>query len=225
MQEGSVDERTRGKDKDEREMPAGETEEEYGNKRKMVGKEDTMRVCGKRRKKKKKKIKIRGAPLAISLHPSLLSSPSPSHPHPLFLSGSHSLLLSPTPLLLSFFSTPLPFFFSPLAPFSPTSLSPLLLLTPSLVCLLIRAGGTIVPLLPVFGNPGLKQSLFTQAVAEPGPSPSLQPGQVWLSLFRKCYNKPLSQPLRLIHSPLSFRSLPPSLSPTLPPLSLFHSHN
>lgn len=100
-------------------------------------------------------------------------------------------------------------FYPPLLPSCPffTHLpTPLLLLTPSLGHrLLIRAGGTIVPSLPVFGNPGLKQSLFTQAVAQPGPSPSLQLGQVWLSLFHKCYNKPLSQPRRLMHSPLPFR--------------------
>lgn len=95
---------------------------------------------------------------------------------------------------------------SPPRPFSTYLPSPLLLLTPSLVRLLIRAGGTIVPLLPLFGNPGLKQTLFTQAVAQPGPSPSLQLGQVWLSLFSKCYNKPLSQPPKLICSPLSFHS-------------------
>lgn len=113
----------------------------------------------------KKKIKIREAPLAISLHPSLfLHIPLP--PHPLFLSGSHSILLCPTPLLFT------PFF--PFCPFYTHLPSLLLLLTPSLLCLLIRAGGTIVPLLPVFGNPGLKQSLFTQAVAQPGPSSSLQ---------------------------------------------------
>lgn len=45
---------------------------------------------------------------------------------------------------------------------------------PHLLCLLIRAGGTIVPLLALFGNPGLKQSLFTQPVAQPEPSSSLQ---------------------------------------------------
>lgn len=124
-------------------------------------------------------------------------------------------IFSPTPLLF----TPL----LPSCPFFTHLPSPLLLLTTSLVCLLIRAGGTIVPLLPVFGNPALKQSLFTQAVAQPGPFPSLQLGQVWLSLFRKCYNKPLSQPLRGSHYdssiPLCHFTLPPSLSPTLLPLS------
>lgn len=117
---------------------------------------------------------------AIPLQPNLCQDPTHS------CSPPHLLFLPPPPLLSCPFFTYLP--------------SPLLLLTPSLVRLLIRAGGTIVPLLPLFGNPGLKQTLFTQAVAQPGPSPSLQPGQVWLSLFSKCYNKPLSQPLRLIHS-------------------------
>ncbi|CAB1455602.1 unnamed protein product [Pleuronectes platessa] len=72
------------------------------------------------------------------------------------------------------------FFYPPVLPSCPffTHLPSLpLLLTPSLARLLMRAGGTIVPLLLVFGNPGLKQSLFTQAVAQPGPSASLRPGQ------------------------------------------------
>lgn len=107
--------------------------------------------------------------------------------------STHSV--SPTYTSLVF--TPL---FTPFFNYLP---SPLLLLNPSLCCLLIRAGGTIVPLLPLFGNPGLKQTLFTQAVAQPA---SLQLGQVWLSLFSKCYNKPLNRPPRLIHFPSSIPS-------------------
>lgn len=128
------------------------------------------------------------------------------------------LLLSPfIPLQTILYQDPPP----PLFTYLP---SPLLLLTPSLVRLLIRAGGTIVPLLPLFGNPGLKQTLFTQAVAQPGPSPSLQLGQVWLSLFSKCYNKPLSQPPKLICS-LCLFTLPPSFCPTLASLSFLYSQN
>lgn len=145
---------------------------------------------------------------ACHLPPSLFFSTSPPSLNPLLLSGSHPLLISPTPLL---FSPALPS-----CPFFTHLPSPLLLLTPSLARLLMRASGTIAPLLPVFGNPGLKQSLFTQAVAQPGPSPSLQLGQDWLSLFHKCYNKPLSWPLLLIQPPLSSPSS--TISSTLPPL-------
>lgn len=125
-----------------------EKTEEYESKRK------TQCKCEKKSRRSE-------APLAFSRHP------PPTHS----LSGSHSLLFSPTPLVF----TP-PLLLS--CPFFTYLPSPLLLLTPSLVRLLIRTGGTIVPLLPLFGNPGLKQMLFTQAVAQPGPSPSLQQGQV-----------------------------------------------
>lgn len=140
----------------------------------------------------KQKIRIWVVHLTTSLHPSLfpLTPPTPSS----FLSGSH-----PPALPLLFFFSP----FSPLAPFF-TYLPPLLLLLiPTfLVCLLMRAGGTIVLLMPVFG---LKQSLFIQAVAQPGPSPSFQQDLVWLSLSHKCHNKPLCW---LLHSSTSLCLFP-----------------
>lgn len=142
---------------------------------------------------------------SICFFSSTSTSTSPSHP-----------ILCSCQVPTCFCTSPHLFFFTPLLSSCPFLPSLFLLLTPSLVRLLMRGGGTMVPLLPMFGNPGLKQSLFTQPVAQPGPSPSLQPGQVWLSLFHECYNKLLSQPLRLIPSPL-----PQSPSPTLSPLSFF----
>lgn len=52
-----------------------------------------------------KKRRIREAPLTVSLHPSLFFH-HPLQTHPLFLSGSHSLLLSPPPHTSLFFFTP-----------------------------------------------------------------------------------------------------------------------
>lgn len=85
----------------------------------------------------------------------------------LSLQGSPSLLLYPASLIPPPHLSPCPFF--------TYLLSPPLLLTPSLFPFLIRAGRTMVPLLPLFGNAGLKQMLFTKAVPHPRPSPSLQP--------------------------------------------------
>lgn len=123
----------------------------------MVEKTEEYKRKGKMVKKEdtmqvRKKNKIRSSSF-YPPQPILYYVPTHSPPHLLFL--------------------PLPF--SPLSPISPVSL---LVLTPSLVRLLIRGGGTIVPLLPLFGNPGLKQTLFTQVLAQPGPCPSLQLGQV-----------------------------------------------
>lgn len=84
-------------------------------------------------------------------------------------SGSTAL-----PHISHFYPLSLPPHLSP-CPFFTYLPSPPLLLSPSLVRYLIRAGRTMVPLLPLFGNPGLKQMLFTKAVPHPRPSPSLQP--------------------------------------------------
>lgn len=92
---------------------------------------------------------------------------SPSPFQLLSLLGSHSLLLYPTSLIFT------PPHLSPCPLFTYLPSLPLLL-TPSLVRFLIRAGRTMVPLLPLFGNPGLKQMLFAKAVPHPRPSPSLQ---------------------------------------------------
>ena len=157
-----MDERTRGKDKKETMTVEKVEEDGKGN---MVGKKNAQRKCGE--KKEDQRSTSYRLPASLSF---FFTSPS----KPILCSYLVPPRPSPPPPHLFFFSPPL----LPSCPLFTHLPSPLLLLTPSLVRLLIRAGGTIVPLLPVFGNPGLKQSLFTQAVAQLGPSPSLQPGQV-----------------------------------------------
>lgn len=132
----------------------------------MVGKKNAQRKCGE--KKEDQRSTSHRLSASLSFFP-----PPPPNPSSVPIWFPLALAVSP-PHTSLFFSPPL----LPSCPLFTHLPSPLLLLTPSLVCLLIRAGGTIVPLLLVFGNPGLKQSLFTQAVAQLGPSPSLQPGQV-----------------------------------------------
>lgn len=105
-----------------------------------------------------------------------IRSTSPLLSTPLFNSCRFSL--TPLPHIFHFYPPPHyphPSHISLHASFSPIYPSPPLLLTPSLVRFLIRAGRTMVPLLPLFRNTGLKQMLFTKAAPHPRPSPSLQP--------------------------------------------------
>lgn len=172
-----------------------------GNKRKMMGNEDTMQVWRKRKSRSEE-------PLLPSPSIHLFFSTSPSH-H-ILCSGSHSILLCPTPLL---FTPLLPLLHPPPFPASaphPISALPLNKSWRDNSTIVAHVWEPWTETIAVYPSSGTAWTLFF-----------ITAGQVWLSLFCKCYNKPLSQPPWLI-TLLCLLALPPSLSPTLPPLSFLY---